>query len=80
MNFDPAKLENVIAKVLDGATGFCQTEHCGKPAFYLFSASSPDRWCMAFCETHAGKFAERIRLSLRPANEPWTERRTKAVA
>lgn len=51
-------------KALGGQSVLCEDAGCGKPAVYLFSQTAPVVMYIAYCEAHAVRCAERLRVAL----------------
>jgi hypothetical protein len=67
-------------KPLDGRAVLCEDPGCDRPAVYLFTQTSPQLVCAAYCDGHGLRFAERFRLALPATRRATTERSTEAIA
>jgi hypothetical protein len=62
-------------KQLDASIVLCENPGCDRSAVYLFTQTSPQLMCAAFCENHGVGFAKRFELALPTSEDEGAERR-----
>jgi hypothetical protein len=58
----------------------CEKSGCDRPAAYLFTQTTPELVCVAYCEGHGVPFAKRLEVALPITLQATSERSTNVVA
>jgi hypothetical protein len=67
-------------KQLDRSIVLCENPGCDRPAVYLFTQTTPELMCVAYCESHGVSFAKHLDLDLPPTPQETSERSTRVVS